>query len=831
MGYNYTLSVEDIDSQSPASLTSDEGIANADSSEFQSESVPDSLLILPVRNTVLYPGIIIPITVARDKSIRVVKDVYGKDSKLVGVVAQMNPDVDAPTADELYRVGTMANILRYIRMPNGSVTVIIEGITRFVVDEFVQSDPYFRANVSAFPEIGATETEESEAANRIRITALNLLQIAPGANPEAKIAVNNIENLSSLIHYVSQHLNASVSEKQSILEKENLLEAADLVIDFLNKEAHLLTLNEKIQSRVRSDIDKQQRDYILRQQIKAIQDELGEQGVEQELDELRTKALHQKWSEAAKEAFEKEVNKLYRFTANSPEYSVSMNYIDWMLDLPWKRFTKDRYNLKLARKILDDDHFGLDKVKERILEYLAVLKLKSNMKAPILCFYGPPGVGKTSLGKSIAKALNRKFVRISLGGVRDEAEIRGHRRTYIGALPGRILQGLKKAKSGNPVFVLDEIDKLASNWNGDPSAALLEVLDPEQNNAFNDHYLELDYDLSSILFIATANSLETLHPALRDRMEIIEINGYSMPEKLEIAKRHLVPHQLKEHGLKPEQLTISSEALQMVIESYTRESGVRRLSQQIASICRGVAKDVVENRTAAHAVGPEQLPTFLGVRRFESELYSKVERPGVAVGLAWTSVGGEILFIETALIPGNGKLTLTGQLGEVMKESAHVAYIYLKSIREQLNIPLQAFQHWDVHLHIPAGGIPKDGPSAGIAMLSAMASAFTQRLVKPAIAQSGEITLRGKVMPVGGLKEKILAADRAGIHTVILCADNFKDVEEIDLAKQQVNVTLIYVDSMLEVLDLTLEANQILKPIDLSVSPHVPAEQKAIATA
>ncbi|MCS6904320.1 MAG: endopeptidase La [Bacteroidia bacterium] len=761
------------------------------------------LLILPLRNTVLYPDITIPITVAREKSIQVVKQAYSTPDKIIGVIAQKNPEIEDPHGSDLYTIGTQAVILRMIRMPDGSITVVIQGQSRFQVQEFLQEEPYFKAKVLPLEEIYPGEAETKAMIISLKKEATRIIELAPNIPSEAAITLQSINNLSFLVHFIASNLNIELKQKQEILEATELMSRCNIVLELLAKELQLLELSEEIQNKVKSDLDKQQRDFILRQQMKTIQDELGEQSIEHEIEEFRKRAEAKKWPEAAQEAFEKEIKKLYRINPSSPEYGVSLNYIDWLLDLPWQEYTQDRFNLKLARKILDKEHYGLEKVKERIIEHLAVLKLKGNMKAPILCFYGPPGVGKTSLGRSIAKSLNRKFARISLGGVRDEAEIRGHRRTYIGSMPGRILQGLKKCKSGNPVFILDEIDKVGNDWRGDPSSALLEVLDPEQNNTFNDHYLEIDYDLSPIMFIATANSLETIHPALLDRMEVIEINGYTLEEKMQIAIQHLVPKQKQEHGIKKGQLNIPSDIIQKIIEGYTRESGVRKLTQQIAAICRGAAKDIVEHEAKIINLDEELLIKYLGFHKFEKETYEKQERPGVAVGLAWTAVGGEILFIETALMPGSGKLTLTGQLGEVMKESANLAYIYFKANARKYNVETEIFNQWDLHIHIPAGATPKDGPSAGTAILTAIASIFTERLVKPQLAMTGEITLRGKVLPVGGIKEKVLAAARAGIQQVLIPVLNKKDIEEIK-TEQLKDLEIIFVETMDQVLELSL---------------------------
>lgn len=777
---------------------------DAEEKKLDLEELPDELAILPLKNTVLFPGVVIPITVGRDKSIQLVKDAYAGKTRLIGVVAQKNMTIENPEPGDLFPNGTVANILKMLKMPDGSITAVIQGRSRFEVDSFVQQEPYLKARVKKVADVFPDSSAAKAMSISLKNEAMRVIELSPNLPTDANIALQNINSFRFLINFISSHLNLSVLDKQGILETNNLLERAGKVLEYLNKELHVLELSEEIQSKVKTDLDKQQRDYILRQQIKAIQDELGEEGLEQEMDELKRRADNKSMSKTAREVFDKEWNRLQRLHPNSPEYAVAMNYLDWMLELPWNDFRKEEIDLAFARKVLDEDHYGLESVKDRILEYLAVLKLNGSQKAPILCFYGPPGVGKTSLGKSIASALKRDFVRMSLGGVRDEAEIRGHRRTYIGAMPGRILQGLKKAKTGNPVFMLDEIDKVGNDFRGDPSSALLEVLDPAQNNAFNDHFLEVDYDLSSIMFIATANSLDSIHPALRDRMELIEINGYTLEEKVQIAKQHLIPQQREAHGLKTNQLKISPGALKLLVENYTRESGVRNLNQKIARLCRVAAKEIVGNENEGAKVTEDNLKHYLGAARFDQDAWEKIEVPGVVIGLAWTQVGGDILYIESVKMPGTGKLTLTGQLGDVMKESATAAYTYLKSVAGKHNIPKEAFTEWDVHIHIPAGAVPKDGPSAGITLLTAITSLLTGRLVKSRMAMTGEITLRGKVLPVGGIKEKVLAAARAGIRQIIMCKENQKDVEEIkdDALK---NLDFFYVERMDEVLTLALE--------------------------
>ena len=768
------------------------------------EDIPGEIGILTLKNTVLFPGVVVPITVGRDKSIQLVKETYRRQDRRIGVVSQRNIEIEDPTEDDLYRVGTIARILKLIKMPDGSVTIVIQGRSKFAVEAFTASEPYFKASIYRIDELYPAEDESRALIYSLKEEAGRIIDLSPNLPSEAHIALDNIDSLSFLVHFIASNLSVDVPDKQEILEMNSLDEKGKLVLQYLGNELKVLELSEEIQTKVRLDLDKQQREYILRQQIRTIQDELGEDGPESDVEALRARAADKQWPEEVQRVFEKEMNRLARLTPAMPDYAVVINYAEWLLDLPWQNYSEDTFDFKQVQKVLDEDHYGLEKVKERILEHLAVLKLKANKKAPILCFYGPPGVGKTSLGKSIARAMDKEFIRISLGGARDEAEIRGHRRTYIGALPGRIIQGLKKASTSNPVFMLDEIDKVGNDFRGDPSSALLEVLDPEQNNTFRDNFLEIEYDLSRVMFICTANALNTIHPALRDRMEVIEINGYSQEEKSEIAKRHLIPQQRKEHGLKANQLTISPKALQKTIENYTRESGVRMLAQQIAGICRGVAKRIVLEDKEAVRISEKNLQDFLGVKRFENEQYQQFDVPGVAIGLAWTSVGGEILFLESTLTPGSGKLSTTGQLGEVMKESATLAYTYLRSHADDFDIPYETFKRWDVHLHIPAGAIPKDGPSAGVGLLTCMASLFSQRLVKPSLAMTGEITLRGKVLPVGGIKEKVLAAVRAGIKEVLLCKENEKDVSEIKAEYLQ-DLTVTYVSNMAEVVHHALE--------------------------
>ncbi len=788
--------------------------------ELKQVDLPDELPILPIRNTVLFPGVVIPITVGRQKSVKLVKKAY-KGSKIIGVVAQEKPTQEDATSDDIYQVGTVAQILKMLVLPDGNTTIIIQGKQRFKVQEVASTEPYIMAKVTLlkenFPE--KLSREQKALVQTLRDSASKILKLNPEIPREAQIAINNIESPAFLTHFLSSNANIEVIEKQKLLEILDGIEQVNLLLEYLNRDIQLLELKNKIQNKVNSDIDQQQRDYFLRQQIKALQEELGMESHDQEVEKLRAKGEKKKWPEIVAKHFQKEVDKLSRINPSAAEYPMALNYVEFLTDLPWNEYTKDNFDLGRTKKILDKEHFGLEKVKERIIEYLAVLKLKNEhnkanegLKAPILCLYGPPGVGKTSLGRSIAKALNRKYVRMSLGGLRDEAEIRGHRRTYIGAMPGRIISSLKKAESSNPVFVLDEIDKVGSDFRGDPSSSLLEVLDPEQNTTFADNYLDLDYDLSKILFVATSNSLDTIHPALRDRMEIIEINGYTLEEKLEIAKRHLVPKQKNEHGLKAKDLTISDDALLKVIDGYTRESGVRNLERQIGAVIRKVAKKIAANEPFPKTLHAKEVIELLGGEYFDKEIYEDNRYAGVVTGLAWTSVGGEILFVESSLSKGKGKLTISGQLGDVMKESALTALSYLKSAAEELEIDQRTFEQYDLHIHVPAGAVPKDGPSAGITMLTSLASVFTQRKIKRNLAMTGEITLSGRVLPVGGIKEKILAAKRAGIMEIILCAKNKKDIDEI--AKEDLKgVSIYYVTHATEVLKIALLEEKVDHPL------------------
>lgn len=789
-------------------------LSQQDEDEMSNADLPDSLSILPLRNTVLFPGVVIPITVGRDKSIKLVKEAY-KGDRIIGVVSQQNMAIEDPTFEQLNKVGTVAMIIKILQMPDGNTTVIIQGKQRFRLRDLIQSEPYIKAHIERFEEKKHKSTREFNALiSSIKEMALQIIQLSPHIPSEAGIAIKNIESPGFLINFISSNLNADLQFKQQLLEIADLDKRASKVLEQLNVELQLLELKTQIQNKVRGDLDKQQRDYFLNQQLKTIQEELGGNTPDLEMEDLRRRAKAKKWSEEVAEHFNKELDKLARINPAAADYSVQVNYLELLLELPWKEFTKDNFDLKRAKRILDRDHYGLDKVKQRIIEYLAVLKLKSNMKAPILCLVGPPGVGKTSLGKSIAKALGRKYTRMALGGIRDEAEIRGHRKTYIGAMPGRIIQSLKKAGASNPVFVLDEIDKVGSDFRGDPSSALLEVLDPEQNNAFYDHYVELDYDLSNVMFIATANSLANIQPALLDRMEIIEVNGYTIEEKIEIAKKHLIPKQRELHGLQAKDLSLRSQVIEKIIDEYTRESGVRGLEKKIGSIVRGLATHVVMGDPLPKPVDPATVEKILGAPIFDKEFYEDNEAAGVVTGLAWTQVGGDILYIESSLSPGKGKLTLTGNLGEVMKESATIAMAYLRANADEFGIDYDIFDKWDVHIHVPAGATPKDGPSAGITMLTALASSFTQRKVKEKLAMTGEITLRGKVLPVGGIKEKILAAKRANIKEIVLSKANRKDILEIkeDYTK---DLTFHYVTEMHEVVNIALLKQKVKRPKQL----------------
>ena len=795
-------------------------MSQEDEEEMNNEQTPEVLPILPLRNTVLFPGVVIPITVGRDKSINLIKEAY-RSTRIIGVVSQKDVAIEDPSFDQLNQVGTVALIIKILQMPDGNTTIIIQGKQRFKLDKEVQSDPYIKASIQKFEEVRPKEDKEFKAIMAaIKDMAIQIIQLSPNIPSEAATAIKNIESPSFLINFISSNMNADVSSKQKMLEVANLRDRAKLVMEHLTVELQMQELKNQIQSKVRVDLDKQQRDYFLNQQLKTIQEELGGSTPDLEIENLRQRASQKQWSKEVSDHFRKELDKLIRMNPVAADYSVQLNYLELLLDLPWNELTKDDFNLKKAQRSLDKDHYGLDKVKKRIIEYLSVLKLKQDMKSPILCLVGPPGVGKTSLGKSIATALGRKYVRMALGGIRDEAEIRGHRKTYIGAMPGRIIQSIKKAGASNPVFILDEIDKVGNDFRGDPSSALLEVLDPEQNHAFYDHYVEMDYDLSHVMFIATANSLSTVHPALLDRMEIIEVNGYTIEEKVEIAKQHLLPKQREQHGLKPKEILLKNPIIEKVIEDYTRESGVRGLEKKIGSLVRGIATKIAMEEPYTATLDKADVEKILGLPLFDKDLYEGNEVAGVVTGLAWTSVGGDILFIETSLSPGKGKLTITGNLGDVMKESASIAMAYLRAHASDFDINYRLFDQWDVHLHVPAGAVPKDGPSAGVTMLTALISAFTQRKVKPHLAMTGEITLRGKVLPVGGIQEKILAAKRANIKEIILSKSNQKDILEIKETYIK-DLKFHYVTEMKEVIDFALIKQKVKNPLDLKVKESI----------
>ncbi len=788
-------------------------ITDDDEDQVKPDNYPEIVPILSVRNTVLFPGVVIPITVGRERSVKLVKKAQ-KGNKLIGVCAQIQHNNDDPSWNDIYHVGTLAKIIKMIVLPDGNTTIIIQGKKRFTITEEVTEEPYFQARVTYLEEFFDNGGKQMEALEEsLKDAAAKVLQLNPEIPREAQVALDNIDNTPFLTHFLSSNISAPVEAKQRLLEINDGVERATLLLELMMKDIQMLELKSEIQKKVHTDIDQQQRDYFLRQQMKVLQTELGEEGPEKEIEELRLKGKKKKWSKDIAKHFEKELDKLARINPSAAEYPIALNYAEVMVDLPWNEYTADNFDLKRARAILDKDHYGLEKVKERIIEYLAVLKLKNDLKGPILCLYGPPGVGKTSLGKSIARALGRKYIRMSLGGLHDEAEIRGHRKTYVGAMPGKIIQNMKKVKSSNPVYVLDEIDKLSSDFRGDPSSAFLEVLDPEQNNSFSDNYLEVEYDLSKVLFIATANSLDKIQPALRDRMEVIEVTGYTLEEKVEIAKKHLIPKQRKEHGVKGKDIVFDQEAIVKIVEDYTRESGVRSLERQIGKVIRNVAKSLAMDEAYKKRITAPSVRKILGGEVFDKEIYQDNSVAGVVTGLAWTSVGGEILFIETSLSRGKGKLTLSGQLGDVMKESAMTAISYLKSKAEKIGIDHRVFEQYDLHVHVPAGAVPKDGPSAGITILTAIASVYTQRKVKSRLAMTGEITLRGKVMPVGGIKEKILAAKRAGIKEIILCERNQKDIEEIDKHYLE-GIQFHFVDNVKEVLEIALLPEMVDEPIE-----------------
>ncbi len=765
--------------------------------------IPNELPILPLRNTVLFPGVVLPITVGRDKSINAVTDVY-KTDKLIGVIAQKDANIEEPQPHDLCRIGTVAKIVKLIKMPDGGTTIIIQGKKRFEWLEMITDDPYFKASISLFTEEDAPETADFNAyISSIKDLATQIIQLSPNLPTEASIILKSIENPAFLISFVSSNLNSDINEKQTLLEIHDIKERADKLIHILQRELQFAELKDKVTNKTRTELDKQQRDYFLQQQLKSIKEELGGDSNEREIAEMKKKAEAKKWPDTAKSAFNTGIQKLERMHPSTPDYSIVYNHLDLMLDLPWDEHTSDNYDLKNAKKILDIDHYGMTKIKSRILEYLAVLKLKGDMKSPILCFLGPPGIGKTSLGRSIAHAIGRKYVRLSLGGVHDESEIRGHRKTYIGAMPGRIIQNIRKCKSSNPVMILDEIDKIGNDFRGDPSSSLLEVLDPEQNHTFYDNYLELEYDLSKVLFIATANNIQNIQPALRDRLEIIDLSGYAIEEKIEIAKRHLLPKQKEAHGLDKIDIKINDKVLEKIIEQYTRESGVRELDRQLASIMRFLAKELALKNKVKSTVSANDVETILGHAKYNNEIYKIANMPGVVVGLAWTYVGGDILFIETILSDGKGELKLTGNLGNVMKESATTALSFIQANAKKMGIDAELFQKKNIHIHVPEGAVPKDGPSAGITMLTSLTSAFTGRKVKPFLAMTGEITLRGQVLPVGGIKEKVLAAKRAGLKEIVLCYLNQKDVDEIDPEFIK-GVTFHYVKTMQQVIDIAL---------------------------
>lgn len=799
------MSDEDMEMPPMLSLDEDE--------DAMKEDFKSPMPLLPLRNNVLFPGVVIPISVGRDKSIKAVKKAH-KTDKFIGVLAQKDTQTEEPGPEDLNKIGTIARIIKMLKMPDGGTTLIIQGVRRFELLNVVSSEPFFEGEIKPLEDPNPTMSQEVKAiTSNLKELATKIVDLSPNIPSEAKVVITNIDNLRFLTHFITSNLNLETKNKQEILEIPIIFDRAQKVLGYLNEEVQLLELKTSIHNKVKVDIEKQQRDYFLNQQIKTIQEELGGDSFLQEIQKMRDKAKDKKWSKAVAEVFEKEIGKLQRINPAAAEYSMLLNYLELMLELPWDDYSIDNFDLKRAEKILEEDHFGLEKIKDRILEYLAVLKLKGDLKSPILCFVGPPGVGKTSLGKSIAKALERKYVRMSLGGLHDESEIRGHRKTYIGAMPGRILTNLKKVKSSNPVFILDEIDKVGKDHRGDPSSALLEVLDPEQNSTFYDNFLELEYDLSKVMFVATANSLQSIQPALRDRMEIIQISGYSIEEKTQIAVKHLIKKQREAHGLKAAQIKIGMPVLVKLIQEYTREAGVRELDRVIASVMRNIAKKVAMEIVYDVNLSLNEVEVILGKRKYSNDIYANENPPGVSVGLAWTPVGGDILFIETNAYEGKGGLQITGNLGTVFKESANTALSYLRSKAMQLDIPQNAFTNFNLHLHVPEGATPKDGPSAGIAIFTALLSLFTQRRVKPFLGMTGEITLRGKVLPVGGIKEKILAAKRAGLKEIILCSENEKHILEIN-PNYIKGMQFHYIDHVDELLNIVLEQNKIKNAID-----------------
>lgn len=790
-------------------------LSQEDEQRMNEEVFPEILPILPLRNAVLFPGVVMPITVGRDKSIRLVKDAY-KNRKVIGVIAQRDAEIEEPELQDMFSVGTVAQIIKTLQMPDGNTTVIIQGKRRFFLDDIIEAEPYIKGKIHPYGEnLSVPHDKKFDALiQSVRDMAMKIMQKSSNMPFEASLAIKNIESPWFMVNFVASNLVPAMKERQNLLEIMEIAKFATALLEVLNNELQMIELKHQIQNKVKSDMDKQQREYLLNQQLRTIQEELGGTPNDLDIKELQKKAAKKKWSREVKQVFEKELQKLQRMNPQVADYGIQHNYLEYLVELPWNEFTKDNFNLDHAQKVLDKDHFGLEKIKERIIEHLAVLKLKNDMKSPILCLVGPPGVGKTSLGKSVAKALGRKYIRMSLGGMRDESELRGHRKTYIGAMPGRIIQNIKKAKSSNPVFILDEIDKVSgNNINGDPQAALLEILDPEQNNTFSDNFLELDYDLSKVMFIATANNLSTIHPALRDRMEIIELNGYLREEKYEIAKRHLIPKQIKEHGLRSSDVNFSKDIVLRIIDNYTREAGVRSLERKIADVVRRKAKFIASGLEYDKKVSVKDLNDVLGVPIFHDDEVVKHDMPGVAVGLAWTPVGGEVLSIEVSLSRGHGMLNLTGNLGDVMRESATIAYEFIKAHANKLNINPLVFEEWNVHVHVPEGATPKDGPSAGVTMLTALTSAFTQRKVKDNLAMTGEITLRGKVLPVGGVKEKMLAAKRNEVTDVVLSLDNKRDF--LDIKEEYVkNIKIHLVRDMMEVLDISLEKEQDVNDLD-----------------